>query len=153
MDRIDSAMRQISQGVYILGVKTEHRENLMTAAWLTQISDHPNTLLVAVAKSHYTAALIEVAGAFSVSILAAGQEDVARKCGFVSGRDVDKLDGIEITRFNSGAPLIVGAAAHLNCQLTTEIDVGDHMLFVGGVTAAEVFERQPLIYHNDDYFG
>ena len=66
---VQKAMNGITHGVYVIGVHTQEKDNLMTAAWLCQISSSPAMLAVAVSKGHLTAELIEKAGCFTVSVL------------------------------------------------------------------------------------
>ena len=60
---IKNAMSAITHGVYVLGVHTPEKDNLMTAAWLCQVSGAPPTLAVAVSSKHLTTQLISHAGA------------------------------------------------------------------------------------------
>ena len=83
-------MNAITQGVYVIGAKNGEKKNLMTAAWLTQISSRPNQILVAVSAGHYTAEMLQNNAHFTISVLAKGQEEVAKACGFVSGRNAEK---------------------------------------------------------------
>lgn len=66
-------MNAITQGVYVIGAKNGEKKNLMTAAWLTQISSRPNQILVAVSAGHYTAEMLQNNAHFTISVLAKGQ--------------------------------------------------------------------------------
>ena len=46
-EMIAKAMNTITHGVYVLGVHTEEKDDLMTAAWLCQVSSSPAVLAVA----------------------------------------------------------------------------------------------------------
>ena len=88
---IKNAMSAITHGVYVLGVHTPEKDNLMTAAWSCQVSSNPPTLVVAVSSKHLTAQLIPQAGGFAVSVLSDEQKETALRNGRVSGRERDKL--------------------------------------------------------------
>ena len=71
-------MDAIPQGVFILGTRMGDSYNLMTAAFVTQVSFNPCSVAVSVANNHYTAELIAQQGQFSLSVLAEGQEAEAK---------------------------------------------------------------------------
>jgi len=101
---------------------------------------------VAVGKSHYTSELMPKAKSFSVNILSSEQMELARKCGFISGRDQDKLQEEVILYQATGAPILSNCAAYLDCKLSHRIEVGDHILFIGTVAKANNKNQPVLIY-------
>lgn len=152
MADIGAVMDKVSHGIYILGVSAGEKKNLMTAAWLMQVSGHPEELVVAVSSNHYTAELIEEAKTFTVSVLSEGQEAAAKACGFVSGRRTDKTQLVPVQYVN-GIPYVEGGAAVMECRLKETVKVGSHTLFIAGVTGGEAVDKKPLLYHKKDYFG
>ena len=69
--------------------------------------------------------LVRDAGAFAVSILASGQEQLAQH--FARGvPPIGLWIGIETTIGELGAPLIEGALGWVECRLASEVDAGDH---------------------------
>ena len=82
---IKNAMSAITHGVYVLGVHTPEKDNLMTAAWLCQVSSAPPTLAVAVSSKHLTTQLISQAGGFAVSVLSEEQRETALRNGSLAG--------------------------------------------------------------------
>lgn len=144
-------MDVVTQGVYLIGVKDDEKVNFMTAAWTTQISANPKTILVAVGKKHFTAEMIRKAGKFSINALAEGQEMIAKKCGYTSGRNTDKSVGIDYV-LEEGVPIIKETAGYLSCVLKKELDEGDHILFVGTVTDGIKNDLPALIYKEKEFF-
>lgn len=144
-------MDVLTQGVYLIGVKDSGKINFMTAAWITQISGNPKKILIAVGKNHYTAEMIRRAGIFSVNALAEGQEELARKCGYTSGRKTDKSEGVDY-EMEDGVPVVYDTAGYLWCTLTGEIDEGDHVLFIGTVKSGAKMAKKPLVYCEKEYF-
>ena len=149
---IKAVIQRISCGVYIIGVKTGSKVNGMTAAWVTQASFSPPTVLIAVGKTHYTADMISEAGFFSVNILSENQFDVAKKCGFISGKDTDKLADIEYSTAVTGAPLIKGTAAWMECKVSGKFEVADHWVFAGEVINAGDNGQNVRLYKPKDFF-
>ena len=133
-------MSAITQGVYVIGAESgNEKKNLMTAAWVTQVSSRPNQILAAVSAGHYTADLL--------------QEDEAKICGFKSGRNADKT-ALTVCRYKwRELPEIEGAAAVLYCEVKKIIKEGDHVLFIGEVLSGETGDKKPLIYDAKYYFG
>lgn len=146
-NEISSAMTGITHGVYVIGTNSSERKNLMTAAWLVQVSGKPPMIAVAVSKGHYTAELIKESEKFSISVLGPEQKDIALKCGSVSGRSSDKLVKVEHVIKGSGLPYVKGAAMYLECMLSKIFEVNDHYLFVGVVTAGEKISDKRLLYN------
>lgn len=144
---IGAATGRLTHGVYLLGVHTPEKDNLMTAAWLCQVSAKPATIAVAVASAHLTAELIAEAGSFAVSVLTSAQKELATRNGTVSGRVADKLAQTSVHFGALGHPIADGAAAALECRVTQTLEVRDHVVFFaevvsGASTSDEVLRFQ-----------
>ncbi len=87
---------------------------------------------------------------FCVSVLAAGQESVARR---FASRVPDRFDGIEVVTAPNTPPLIRHALAHFVCRKVNDYRVGDHELFVGEVLRATTHEGNPLVFYNSKFSG
>jgi len=151
--KIDKVLDLLTHGVYIIGVKYVSKINGMTAAWVNQVSSQPPMISIAIGKTHYTSELISQAKSFSVNILSPNQMELARKCGFSSGRDQDKLIDEELTYQATGAPILSNCSAYLDCKLSHQFEVGDHVLFIGTVIKANSNNKPVLIYKSDDFFN
>jgi len=150
--QIEKILDLLTHGVYIIGVKYGSKINGMTAAWVNQVSSQPPMISVAIGKTHYTSELISQAKSFSVNILSPNQIEVARKCGFSSGRDRDKLQEEEFTYQTTGAPILNNCTAYLDCTLSHQFEVGDHVLFIGTVIRANSRNKSVLIFKSSDFF-
>jgi len=151
--QIEKVLDLLTHGVYIVGVKYGSKINGMTAAWVNQVSSQPPMISVAIGKTHYTSELISQAKSFSISILSPNQMELARKCGFASGRDQDKLQEEELTYQATGAPILSNCPAYLDCALSHQFEVGDHMLFIGTVIEANSRNQSVLIFKSSDFFN
>lgn len=152
-NEISAVMDRMTHGVYLIGVKTSQCTNGMTAAWVTQVSRTPPMVLVAIGKTHYTSQLIPEAGCFSVNVLRTDQFDLAKKCGFGSGRDKNRLADVPLIYQTTGAPILADCAAYLDCRLTYAFDVGTCLLFVGEVVRAADSGDPTLAYDVKRFFG
>ena len=62
-----------------------------------------------------------------------------------------RFSGLGFSRAASGPPLLDGAVAHLECRVTSRSPIGDHLVIVGEVISATVFEHRPLLYYRGGY--
>jgi flavin reductase (DIM6/NTAB) family NADH-FMN oxidoreductase RutF len=133
-------------GIYLLGSSAGGRRNLMTLSWATQVSTDPKLVGVGVERSALTHDLVERGGAFAVSIL--GREDRAVVRHFVKPADDDAgagtLTGHPVRTAATGAPILAGAAAWLDCELRQQLDCGSHTFFVGEVVDCGAARDEPF---------
>jgi flavin reductase (DIM6/NTAB) family NADH-FMN oxidoreductase RutF len=92
---------------------------------------------------------IEAAGAFCVNILAEDQEDVCRR--FAMKGD-DKFVGLGWKPAPSGAPLLDGVLAWIDCSIDSVTDAGDHHCVMGRVRELDVaHDGAPLLFFRGGY--
>lgn len=93
---------------------------------------------------------IRPGGRFCVNILAHDQEDVCRRFATSGG---DKFAGLHWSSAPSGAPLLEGCIAWIDCTLESEHPAGDHTLALGRVIALRAREDAdtPLAYYRGGY--
>lgn len=127
---------------------------VMTASSFTSVSLDPLLVLVCVAHSTRFHAPVLAAGRWAVSLLAAHQVDLSRRFA-VHGRDADSsLAGVvHHPGPCTGAPLLDGALATLECATVATHPAGDHTIVVGEVLDVAVGEDQvpALVWHRGDY--
>lgn len=109
----------------------------MTANSFTSVSIDPPLALICVRRDGALCNLAVEQEAFSVSVLAAGQEHLARRFADSSRpRGAAGFAGIELVPGRDGrAPLLSGALAWLDCELAAVYDGGDHSILLGRVAA------------------
>jgi cob(II)yrinic acid a,c-diamide reductase len=120
----------------------------LTATAACSLSDSPPTLLVCVNKSASAHAVIDATRAFSVNLLAAGQDGLAATFSGGTGLKGEQRFAIgEWTTLATGAPVLVDALASADCELTMQHDCGTHSIFIGRVRAARSNAMlEPLVY-------
>jgi flavin reductase len=154
-----SALGRFASGVTVVTIKTPDGDHGMTASAFCSLSLDPPLVLVCVKKGNHTHGLLEAAEGFGINLLGAEQVSISNRFagwGFPEGQD--KWEDLEISRGEvSGAPLIGGSLAQLDCTLWSAQDGGDHTIFIGQVENAESFgERDdlaPLLYFAGKYRG
>jgi flavin reductase ActVB len=104
--------------------------------------------LVCIAKRASAHAAFVVAEAFAVNILAEEQKHLSQH---FSGKVADRFHGVTWRRGESGAPLLDGALAYIECLKRREIDAGDHTILLGEVIRVDSRAGRPLIYFESGY--
>ncbi len=135
-----NALYKLGYGMYIIGSRKGDRLNGQVANTVFQITSEPPTVAVSINKQNLTHEFIKESGVFSASIL---HQDTPLSFighfGWKSGRDINKLEGINYKAGNSGAPVITDhAVAYLEAKVIKEADVGTHTIFIGEILDAGV---------------
>ena len=148
MNEIAALFRRLAYGVYVIGVADRDRRNVFTAAWVMQTSFDPLLLAVSINPENASYPLLHAGGGFTVNALKQGQGDLARRFGTRSGRDEDKLAGIRWRPGRTGAPILEDALAYFDCELSGEMEAGDHEVALGRVTYGRILDLDaaPLVY-------
>ena len=120
----------------------------LTANAFTSVSLDPALVLVCVDRTSGTHGCIRDRGFFSASFLAAHQSALALR--FAERRD-GKFDGVEHAIGVTGSPVVSGSIGHVECEVRSEIEGGDHTVFLGHVVAAEANTGDPLVFYRGSY--
>lgn len=149
---LDKAYRLMNHGPTVL-VSAAHggQRNIMAAAWAMPLDFAPPKVAVVLDKSTWTRVLLEGAGTFALQVPTRAQVDVVEALGSSSGREIvetsghDKFAAYGLQTFEgtaTGAPLLEGCAAWLECRLLPEAHIQERYdLFLGEVIAAQADAR------------
>lgn len=150
-DELKALMREVPQPVSVVTVDAAGQKAGLTVVSLVSLSLEPPLVGVAVGRHAALHELVREAGAFGVSILAAGQESLAQH--FARGvPPIILWQGIETRTGELGAPLLEGALGWIECRLASEHPTGDHTFFVGHVfSAARGPGREALVHLRQAY--
>lgn len=121
----------------------------LTANAFSSVSLEPPLVLVCVEQTADTHGCIEWGGAFAVSVLAESDERLARR--FAEGEIADKFAGVAWRPETTGAPVLDGALAWIDCTLHHTFPAGDHTIFVGRVVAGDARDGAPLTFYRGGY--
>ena len=113
---------------------------------LTSLSLDPLLVLVALDHGSNTLAAVRNSGRFCINVLAADQEEIARRFATkVSGEE--KLAGVP-HELVDGVPVLGGAVAWLACELDSELAGGDHTILLGRPLEAGADPgARPLVFY------
>lgn len=120
----------------------------LTANSFNSVSLDPPMVLWSLAKKSHSLAVFSQCSHWAVHVLAADQEDLS---GRFARSGTDKFSGLAVSDGIGGVPLLAGCAARFQCQSTFQHEGGDHLIFVGEVTAFDRTDRAPLVFHAGRY--
>ncbi len=147
------ALFKISYGLYIISSGNKDRGNGFISNTFFQVTSEPPRFASCCNKDNYTAAIIRESGAFSVSVLHSdAHPDIISSFGYKSGKDVDKLKGMQLRYGETGVPIVLNdCIAFLECKVVQTFDVGTHYMFIGELLQAEILDptKEALTY---DYY-
>jgi flavin reductase (DIM6/NTAB) family NADH-FMN oxidoreductase RutF len=116
----------------------------MTCQSFFSVSLDPPLIVFSPAKTSTTYPRIRQAGAFCINILAHDQESL---CMGFSRSGADKWRDVSWHAGATGAPILDGVQAWIDCRLEAEHEAGDHYLTVGRVIDLQVSQTRPLLYY------
>ncbi len=144
------ALYKISYGLYIVSSGSKDYGNGFISNTVFQVTADPPRFAACCNKDNHTASVIVSAGSFSVSILhTQTAPGIFGTFGFKSGKNMNKMEGMEIRYGETGVPIILNdAIAYLECKLVESYDVGTHLMFLGELVSADMLdpEKEPLAY-------
>ena len=147
------AVGQFPGGIVVVTTSAGHA---MTVSAFASVSLEPPLVLFCAEKVARFHDAVVAAGSWAVSILAEDAEKTARWLA-TRGRPLDgQLGGVaHHPGLVTGAPLLDGALATLECRTAAVHDGGDHSIIVGQVTAvtgpAGPPSRGPLVHYAGAY--
>src|SRR5215472_18743272 len=100
----------------------------LTSNALCSVSATPPLLLVCVDKNSNTLPALRHSKKFVVNYLSAGRGDLAN---LFASKEPDKFQNVSWRPASNGMPwLHTDTIAHAECDVTNEIEAGDHLVFV-----------------------
>jgi flavin reductase (DIM6/NTAB) family NADH-FMN oxidoreductase RutF len=131
-------------GVTIITTEHDGRPYGATASAVTSLSAEPPMLLVCMNKRSDTCRAVTSSRRFAVNILGANHADLAIR---FAGKAPDKFDGVTTTGGPWRQPLLDGALAVLECEVTEMVTGGTHIVFLADVLGAQARSGAPLTYY------
>ncbi|CAM5714783.1 flavin reductase family protein [Streptomyces hirsutus] len=127
----------------------------MTATAFLSVSLDPPLVLVSLREGSRMDDLLDEQPLWSVSVLSESQRHIAGRFS-MKGRISDRLLFADIPYVRgeySGAPLVGGSLATLECRTEQRVPAGDHTLVIGRVLTADVpsADGGPLTYFRGRY--
>jgi flavin reductase (DIM6/NTAB) family NADH-FMN oxidoreductase RutF/rubredoxin len=144
------AFYKLSYGLYVITSGERGKFNGQIANTVFQVTSEPPTVAVSINKANYTHELIRSSRRFAVSVLTdATPMTIIGRFGFKCGRDMDKLEGIQIRTGKTGIPIVTShAVAFIETEVIAELDCGTHTIFLGKVVECDILDAaaEPMTY-------
>ena len=142
-------------GVAVMtSVTDDGRPHGMTANAVTSVSLDPLLVLVCVNRDAGMARVVHERQVFALSFLAADQQALSDHFAAEDrGLGFEEFEGIATHAGPTGAPLLDGAAAWLDCEVHEVLPGGDHLLVLGRVVHTAIAEdaADALLYTPTGY--
>lgn len=142
-----AALFKLSYGLYVVSSNDGTKHNGLIVNTVMQLTDTPLKVGVCINKANYSHDVIKSSGIMNINCLTESASfDVFKRFGFASGKDSDKLAGVEYeTSANGLAVLKNDINAYISLKVESYTDLGTHGLFVCGVTDAETVSEAPSV--------
>jgi 3-hydroxy-9,10-secoandrosta-1,3,5(10)-triene-9,17-dione monooxygenase reductase component len=148
--RFRDTMGAFPTGVAVVSASGPGGPAGLTTNAVTSLSLDPLLLLVCFDNGSRTLNVVRETRRFAVSVLSAGQEEVASV--FASKRVAAEKFAAAAHLVQDGLPVIDGAAAWVACDLVELMPGGDHTIGVGAVTGMEADPAaEPLVFWRGAY--
>jgi flavin reductase (DIM6/NTAB) family NADH-FMN oxidoreductase RutF len=142
-------MRRWTTGVSVVCSQHGEIRHGMTVNSFTSISMDPPHITVTMANWTRTYRLTMESGIFSITILNDQQQAIAERFAGRTRDNEDRFVDLETFYLHTGAPLIAGGLAHIDCRLIHTFPLKSSTLMIGEVVAAQSAEEtNPLVYFN-----
>lgn len=135
-ERFRATFRRLVGGVSVITTGTGATRTGLTATSVSALSAEPPTLTVNINRTSSTWEVLAREGRFGVNVISAAQRPVAERfSGFGGLKGADRYQGAEWTTAVTGAPLLVGALAALDCTVEEAIERHSHVILIGRIRA------------------
>ena len=146
------ALQKITYGLYIVCSVQGDKLNGQIVNTVMQVASEPPAIAISINKHNLTHEFITGSKVFSASILCQDTPmTFIGRFGFRSGRDMDKLEGVDYITGNTLAPIVTeNAVAYLEARVIHQVDVNTHTLFVGELVNADIVSEKTCMSY--DYY-
>jgi flavin reductase (DIM6/NTAB) family NADH-FMN oxidoreductase RutF len=134
-----AVMRHFPTGVTVVTSMREGEPRGVTVSAFASVSLDPPLVLICINREARSYLYISSSKVFCVNILAGNQQHLAER--FAGKYDVDV----------TGAAVLRGTVAHLDCEVAEEHHAGSHSIFIGRVVSARSRTGSPLGYYNGEF--
>ena len=143
------ACAQFATGVAVATVRAEDgAPHGLTVNSFTSVSLQPPLVLICIGHECQILPHFQRAPFFALNILTAEQQELSV---LFARRTDNRFEDRPWREGVTGAPLIPGTLASIECRRVNLIDAGDHTIVLGEMVAAAIYTGSPLIYFNQSY--
>lgn len=150
-----TSLNNLGYGLYAVTSNDGKKDNALIVNTIMQVTSSPNRVAVVINKQNYSHHVIKQTGKLNVNCLTVETPfKIFEKFGFVSGRNVDKLAGVDFKRSDNGLAILTKYSnSFISLKVEDYSDLGTHGMFVCSVSAAKVLSDKPTMsyayYHEN----
>jgi flavin reductase (DIM6/NTAB) family NADH-FMN oxidoreductase RutF len=139
-------MRHFPTGVTVVTSVREGEPRGLTVSAFSSVSIDPPLVLICINREARSYLFISESKVFCVNILSGDQQQLAER--FTSKIRQNQFEGVPYEVGSTGAAIISGTVAHLECEVAEEHHAGTHSIFIGRVISCASRPGSPLGYYN-----
>lgn len=149
-DQFRDVMGRFATGVTVVTTVRHGRFNGFTASSFSSLSMEPPLVLVCLGTDAACHDAFARGDCFAINILSSEQTDLSVR---FSSDVEDRFEGVIHEPWVTGAPILGGAIAAIDCRLHAVHEGGDHSILVGRVERLGPIldDAEPLIYYRGAY--
>ncbi len=144
-----SALFNIGYGLYVITSNDGKKDNGLIVNTVTQLTNTPNRIGVAINKENYSHHVIKQTGKMNINCLSSDAPfSVFQKFGFASGRNTDKFEGEKPLRSDNGLVVLSrNINSFISLRVEQYLDLDTHGMFICEITEARVMnDRDTMTY-------
>lgn len=151
--RFRQVLGQFATGVTVVTTRFGKTLHGMTVNSFCSVSLYPPLVLFCADHCSRTLSFLRESGIFAVNVLAEHQQELSDLfAGRRPGRDADRFAGMRWKTAATGAPVLEGTLAYLDCRVVVAYEAGDHTVFIGRVEALGAGPpAPPLLFYGGRY--
>jgi flavin reductase (DIM6/NTAB) family NADH-FMN oxidoreductase RutF len=143
LEGIDRVFARLDRELWLVTAAAGPRRGGLIATFVSQASivrGMPRVLL-GLARQHHTWELIEASGVFALHLLGEEHLDWVWRFGLSSGRESDKLEGLNWRPADTAVPLLTDARGWLSCKVEARLNSGDRTIYLAEVRDGDMTHR------------
>lgn len=141
-----TVMGSFATGVTVITTKVDDEVHGMTANAFMSVSLEPKLVAISIGEKAKMLKYINSSKQFAINILASNQKELSKQFA-------GQLDStIDVAFYNyQGLPVLKNSLAVITCELFSQLDAGDHTIFIGKVTGLKHEPSEPLLFFGGKY--
>ncbi len=146
------ALRRCPTGVSIVTSQLGSVRHGMTVNSIASVSLEPPVILLTLQHATRTYELVCQSKIVGITFLGESQVELSDRFAGRNPEDVDRFAGLDTFTWKTGAPLIAGGTAYLDCKVRFIYPLEQSTIFILDVVAARpASDEMPLVYFNRLY--
>lgn len=151
-DQLKQALRRLGGGISVITTGEGDFRTGATVTSATALSIDPPRMLVSLNSSSSTWPILRETGSFAVNIPSNDQQSVAENfAGYGGLRGIERYRDAEWTTLTTGAPILLDAAAAIDCEVEEAIERFSHVIVIGRVRAIRLGDGVSLLYQGGKF--